>query len=298
MTNLALAFIGALGVLFIWIGVTHAFALKISGAQKRVRLTTAQDEQVHLPPLLDRSVGPLLESAARVLAATLRREDKDRDLIAAAGYPARYPTAYTFYAWKVAISVGFFMQGILLALIVSPEWIFVAFVLGLVGLYLPDFHLRGLVRKRRDLVRVEMAFVLNRLAIQVAAGQALPQAIEQIALKPGGPFVKELRQVSTDISSGIMMSDALNALAQRTAGIEDVRRLISLLQRSLELGSPIADALNSMGRVLQDRVQQDIEARGMVASTQMILPIGCLILPAIGIVVLGPVLLIAAQMFL
>jgi hypothetical protein len=45
-------------------------------------------------------------------------------------------------------------------------------------------------------------------------------------------------------------------------------------------------------------VQQDIEARGMVASTQMILPIGCLILPAIGIVVLGPVAFIAAQFFL
>ena len=298
MINFALALVGGLGVLFIWSGLTHAFATKIGGAQKRVRLTNAEDEQIRLSPLLDRALGPFLGSAAHALALTLRREDKDRDLIAAAGYPARYRTVYTFYAWKVVIAVGFFLQGILLALVISPEWIFAAFMLGVIGLYLPDFHLRGLVNKRRELVRTEMAFVLHRLAIQVAAGQALPQALEQIAIKAGGQFVRELRQVSADISSGTGLPQALEQLAQRTAGIDDVRRLVSLLLRALELGSPIADALTSMGCILQDRVQQDIEARGMVASTQMILPIGCLILPAIGIVVLGPVAFIAAQFFL
>ncbi len=298
MTNFVLALVGSLGVQFIWIGLTHAFAVRVTGATQRVRLTDAPTERVQLPPLLDRSFGPFLESAAHGFAHLLRREDKDRDLIAAAGHPARYPNVYTFYAWKVAIAVGFFVQGIFLALTLSPEWIFAAFVLDLIGLYLPDFHLRGLVNKRRELIRTEMAFVLHRLAIQVAAGQALAQALEQIAVKAGGPFVVELRRLSQDISTGLQLSEALDNLAQRTAGIEDVRRLVSLLKRSAELGSPIAEALTSMGRILQDRVQQDIEGRGMVAATQMILPIGCLILPAIGLVVLGPVAFIAAQLFL
>ena len=52
-----------------------------------------------------------------------------------------------------------------------------------------------------------------------------------------------------------------------------------------------------MGRIMQDRVQQDVEARGMAASVQMVLPIGCLILPAIGIVVMGPGIYLAAQYF-
>ena len=53
-----------------------------------------------------------------------------------------------------------------------------------------------------------------------------------------------------------------------------------------------------MGRIMQERVQQEIEARGMAASVQMVLPVGCLILPAIGIVVMGPGIYLAAQYFL
>jgi tight adherence protein C len=190
-----------------------------------------------------------------------------------------------------------FLVGLFNAIAIGPGFLPVALGLGILGLYLPDFHLRQLIQKRREMIRTEMAFVLHRLAIQVAAGQALPQALEQIALKPGGPFVQELRQVSTDISTGHTLTEALDGFAERAAGIDEVRRFVDLLERAQQLGSPIADALTSMGRIMQDRVQQDIEARGMAASVQMVLPIGCLILPAIGIVVMGPGVYLAAQYF-
>lgn len=299
-TNLILAALAALGVWLFWSGLTSPILIFLS-RRRGVRLTfnpEDPEQQIRLTPTLDRALGPFIAGLALSLAALLRREDKDRDLIAAAGYPARYPNVNTFYAWKAILAVGFMLQGLLVAFFLSPEWIFAAFILGLVGLFLPDLHLRSLANKRRELIRTEMAFVLHRLAILTSAGLALPQAIEQIAIKPGGPFVQELRKLSQDISSGVLMSDALDALAQRTAGIEDVARLIGLLKRSMELGSPISEALTGMATILQDRIQQDIETRGMVASTQMILPIGCLILPAIGIATIGPVIYIAIQTFL
>ena len=190
-----------------------------------------------------------------------------------------------------------FLVGLFNAIMIGPGFLPVALGLGVLGLYLPDFHLRQLVQKRREMVRTEMAFVLHRLAIQVAAGQALPQSLEQIALKPGGPFIQELRQVSTDISTGHTLTEALDGLAKRAAGIDEVRRFVDLLERAQQMGSPIADALTSMGRIMQDRVQQDVEARGMAASVQMVLPVGCLILPAIAIVVMGPGIYLAAQYF-
>lgn len=295
--NLLFALIGGIGVLLVWTGLTHPFAARISNSRQRVQLRPDRDERVQLTPLLDRALGPLLDSASHTLAMLLRREDKDRELIIAAGYPSRYRTIYNFYAWKVFIAVMLFLVGLFNALVIGPGFLPVALGLGILGLYLPDFHLRQLVQKRREMVRTEMAFVLHRLAIQVAAGQALPQALEQIALKPGGPFVQELRQVSTDISTGHTLGEALDALAQRAAGVDEVRRFVDLLQRAQQLGSPIADALTSMGRIMQDRVQQDIEARGMAASVQMVLPVGCLILPAIAVVVMGPGIYLAAQYF-
>ena len=295
--NLLLAVLGGVGVLLIWTGLTHPFVARVGNSRERLHLRRNEDARVQLSPFLDRALGSFLESASHTLAVLLRREDKDRELIAAAGHPARYRTVYNLYAWKVFIAVMLFLVGLGNALAIGPGFLPVALGLGIVGLYLPDLHLRQLVQKRREMVRTEMAFVLHRLAIQVAAGQALPQALEQIALKPGGPFTQELRQVSTDLSTGHTLSEALDALAQRAAGIDEVRRFVDLLQRAQQLGSPIADALTSMGRIMQERVQQDIEARGMAASVQMVLPVGCLILPAIGIVVMGPGIYLAAQYF-
>jgi len=295
--TLVLALMGGLGVLLIWTGVTHPFVTRIGNARQRVELRSEEGERVQLSPLLDRTLGPMLESTSRTLAVLLRREDKDRAMIVAAGYPPRYRTVYNLYAWKVLIALMLFLVGLGNAILIGPGFLPVALGLGVLGLYLPDFHLRQLVQKRREMVRTEMAFVLHRLAIQVAAGQALPQALEQIALKPGGPFVQELRQVSTDISTGRTLTEALDGFAERAAGIDEVRRFVDLLERAQQMGSPIADALTSMGRIMQERVQQDIEARGMAASVQMVLPVGCLILPAIGIVVMGPGLYLAAQYF-
>jgi len=295
--TILLALIGGLGVFLIWTGVTHPFVARIGNSRNRVQLRAEEGERIQLSPLLDRALGPLLDSASHALAVLLRREDKDRELIVAAGYPTRYRTVYNFYAWKVFIATMLFLVGLFNAIAIGPGFLPVALGLGILGLYLPDFHLRQLVQKRREMIRTEMAFVLHRLAIQVAAGQALPQALEQIALKPGGPFVQELRQVSTDISTGHTLTEALDGFAERASGIDEVRRFVDLLERAQQLGSPIADALTSMGRIMQDRVQQDIEARGMAASVQMVLPVGCLILPAIAIVVMGPGIYLAAQYF-
>ena len=295
--TILLSLLGGIGIFLIWTGLTHPFVARIGSERARVHLRAEEREKVQLSPLLDRALGPFLDSTSRSLALLLRREDKDRELIAAAGYPPRYRTVYNLYAWKVFIAVMLFVVGLVNALLIGPGFLPVAFGLGVLGLYLPDFHLRQLVQKRREMVRTEMAFVLHRLAIQVAAGQALAQALSQIALKPGGPFVQELRQVNSDISTGHTVSQALDRLAERTAGIDEVRRFVDLLERAQQLGSPIADALTGMGRIMQDRVQQDIEARGMAASVQMVLPVGCLILPAIAIVVMGPGIYLAAQYF-
>jgi len=74
----------------------------------------------------------------------------------------------------------------------------------------------------------------NRLAIQV--GRTSPtQALEQIALKPGGPFVQELRQVSTDNFNGHTLTEALDGFAQRAAGIDEVRRFCRSAERAQQL---------------------------------------------------------------
>ena len=72
--NILLALLGGVGVLLIWTGVTHPFVARVAGSRQRVQLHAEEEEKIQLSPLLDRALGPLMESASHTLAVLLRRE--------------------------------------------------------------------------------------------------------------------------------------------------------------------------------------------------------------------------------
>ncbi len=300
-----IAFLGALGVWFIWIALTHPFVSRLgptheglAEAAARARLEVPTTLTVfETLPLLDRAFGPLLESAAQLLAHLLRRVEADETRIIQAGRPKRYRTVYDLYAWKVLAAVILFCAGLANAIVSGTGFLPLAFGLGVLGLYLPDYHLSQLIQKRREFLRTEMAFVLHRLAIHLAAGRALDMALRQVAEQPGGLFVQELRQAIAEYDVGKSLEQVLRNLSARNPGIDEVDRFVELVLRATSLGQPLAEALQNMGKVMQSQVESAIEARGLATSVQMVLPIGLLVLPATGIVVLGPAIYLAAQYF-
>ena len=94
------------------------------------------------------------------------------------------------------------------------------------------------------------------------------------------------------------MVPAMENLIARNPGIDDIARFAELIIRSHSLGQPLGEALRQMANLMQAKVESEIESRGMTTSVKMVLPIGLLVLPAIGIVVMGPAVYLAAQYFL
>jgi len=47
---------------------------------------------------------------------------------------------------------------------------------------------------------------------------------------------------------------------------------------------------------MQEKLEHEIEARGMATSVKMVLPMGLLVLPAIGIVVMGPAVYVGLRL--
>lgn len=296
-SNTAIAFGGALGVFLVWRAMTTpSLAKDAAGGQPLGGVVP----DVRTTPILDRLFGPFLGKLSLRLALLLRRVDKDEARLRAAGNPARYPTVYDFYAWKIAMGLFMFLVGIAASLIAGPGFLFVAFGLGIAGLFMPDFQLSQLIRKRKEQMRFEMAFSLHRMAIICATGRSLNEAIEHLAYddRQGGAFIEELRKIALDLNTGMTTNEALEEMKQRNLDIPEVVTLVELLRSGSSAGTSIADVLRNIGNVMIDKALQEMEQRGIASGVQMIIPVGGLILPAIGIAVMGPGIYLAAQYFL
>ena len=303
---LLLAFLGAVGVWLVFTALTHKFVAhhganheSLAQAQARTRL---QDEaslaQMTRAPFLDRALQKWLEPGARLFSKMVRRAEQDEQRLLQAGRPARYPTVMDFYAWKVLIATSLFFVGVFNSLLVGIGFLPFALLLGALGLFLPDLHLNQLIKKRRELVRIEMAFTLHRLVIHLEAGKTIAVTLQQVTEQPGGAFFQELRAVVRDFSSGTPLPQAMANLVARNPNMDELARFAEVVLRSQEIGQPLSVPLRHMANLLQAKVESEVESRGMATSVQMVLPIGLLVLPAIGIVVMGPAVYLAAQYFL
>jgi len=305
MMNSVIALFGAMGVWFIFLAITHPLTLKLA----RLRVPRLEREAAAMrlqeyegvtilseKPILDRAFGPLLESWARSLAGIMGKPERDKKRIIQAGRPARYKTIYDFYAWKVLCAVIFFGLGLLLALAIGPRFLVVALVLGAAGLFLPDFHLSRLIKARQELLRAELAFTVHRIAIHVAAGRELEMALRAVAESPGGPFMEELRHVVADWNTGVSFAEGLQRMQERNPDLVEMERFVDLMVRARKYGRPIVGTLTQMGEVMQERLESEVETRGLTTSVKMVLPMGLLVLPAIGIVVMGPAIYVGARL--
>jgi len=296
-TSVLIALGGAVGVFLIWRAITSPTLAKDSAGGQPLG---GYVPQVHTTPLLDRLFGPFLGRLSYRLALLLRRADRDEARLRAAGSPARYPTVYDFYAWKVAMGLFLFLVGIAASLIAGSGFLFIAFGLGLAGLFLPDLQLSQLIRKRKEQMRFEMAFSLHRMAIICATGKSLNEAIQHLAYedKRGGVFIQELRKIAADLNVGMTTNEALDRMKERNLDIPEVVTLVELLRSGASAGTSISEVLRNIGNVMIDKALQEMEQRGIASGVQMIIPVGGLILPAIGIAVMGPGIYLAAQYFL
>src|SRR5882757_6414371 len=100
----------------------------------------------------------------------------------------------------------------------------------------------------------------------------------------------ELNLVTTDISSGATLGQALRGLAERTA-VEDIKPLAATLIQSEQLGAQIAPALKSSSDALRTRRRIRAEESAQKASIKILFPLVLFVLPAMIAVIVGPAMI-------
>lgn len=162
--------------------------------------------------------------------------------------------------------------------------------LGFFGFFMPQMHCKAAKAKRELSVRQDMPFFIDLLALSVEAGLDFFGAIQKIVDKVEGQdsvLAEEFKTVLKDIRIGSSKADALKEMAARL-DMQEMTSFVAVLIDAEASGSSITNVLKDQS--IQMRLERFIRAEkaGARASQLILLPLMVFIIPAVFIMVFGP----------
>ncbi len=243
-------------------------------------------------PLVQRMFGPMRNGLRHNLSRLYPSSDIDRvhaDLLKAG------LTGSVRAEEFVAAQVGAVMLGIgagLVALVsgaVSVKTgLAMTFILPMLGGLAPSWWLRHRIKSRREQVTNDLPDLLDLMTISVAAGLGLEQAMQVSCARFESPVCHELRLTLREMELGLSRHDALENMKLRT-DIDDLVTFSVVLSQADALGLPIGRVLQAQADEMRDKRRQRAREKAAKVPIKILFPLALCFLPAILIVVLGPI---------
>ncbi|GAA4074742.1 type II secretion system F family protein [Streptomyces sp. NPDC048491] len=183
-----------------------------------------------------------------------------------------------FLATKVLLGMAGLVFGPLVFVIVAtlgfarspivPVWL--ALLCGAVFFFLPDLEIRrDAADKRRDLRRVIGAY-LDLVAMNLAGGRGLPEALMAAAEVSDGWALRRLRNTLADARiTGTSQWLALGRLGEEL-GVEELKDLSSSLALVADDGAKVRESLASRAETMRHREMAEIEGAAGEKSQSML----------------------------
>ncbi len=132
--------------------------------------------------------------------------------------------------------------------------------------------------------------IIEILALYMAVGLDLGEAVRRSALVVPEPGRTELSLIANDLRLGIPIVEAMNKFIHRT-GCQDGRALSMIFQQADRFGNEIVSKLHQLASALRDRKLADLEKATKSVPIKILIPLVILIFPSVMIVMLTPVLI-------
>jgi tight adherence protein C len=198
------------------------------------------------------------------------------------------PVEFVALKWLsslVGVAVGLF-----LVTAIQTSYMAVA-IFAFLAYFYPDLWLRETTAKRKRSIFKDLPFCMDLMTLSVEAGASFRGAIEKVVEKGSkGPLRDELEKMLQDLRLGLVRSDALQALAERT-DLYVIRSFTSALIHADKLGTPIGRALRIQSDLRRTERFQKLEKMAQQAPVKMLMPLLFFILPSVFIIILGPIAL-------
>jgi pilus assembly protein TadC len=172
---------------------------------------------------------------------------------------------------------------------ISTLTVLLALVAGAVGLLLPGAYRDREIGKRKMAIHRSIPDWLDTIATTVEAGTALNQALGLSLEAIRGPLADELREVLADVRIGRSRSEALTAMAARVRQSDLTATVMAIVQTE-KLGGNIAGVLDELAEEARNKRLMRAEEIAAQMPVKMVIPMALFILPALFVVIFGPVI--------
>lgn len=175
--------------------------------------------------------------------------------------------------------------GALAALAAAPAapgrlaWL-VAAALPAAGFVLPDALRQRAARLRHRRLLAALPDALDLLAVASASGRSPAAGFAEIARAGEGPLAEELRIAAAELECGRPLREALAGLRERVPGGE-MATLCASIERSRQLGSPLAEQLRRQAAALRRDQRRAVEEHAARAAPKIQLVVALVLVPSV-----------------
>ena len=230
----------------------------------------------------------------RAPARTLRRGRKgssSTDLVKRAGLEGRVDEDGLRAARLRLAGMGAAAGAVVGAVISLEMGLLLAAVAAAAGLSAPTWALRRLERERALELERSLPEMLEVVALGLRSGLSFDRSFQLYSMHFPSSFARSCASAQKTWSLGLRTRDeALRELAQSYRS-DQLERTAERIVRSLRFGSALAPDLEAAAAEARARRRSQVEERVAKAPVKMMVPTGALILPAMLILILGPILL-------
>lgn len=220
-----------------------------------------------------------------------RKESSSADLVKRAGLEGRVDEDGLRAARLRLAGMGA-AAGAVVGVVISLEMgLLLAAVAAAAGLYAPTWALRRLERERALELERSLPEMLEVVALGLRSGLSFDRSFQLYSMHFPSSFARSCASAQKSWSLGLRTRDeALRELAQSYRS-DQLERTAERIVRSLRFGSALAPDLEAAAAEARARRRSQVEERVAKAPVKMMVPTGALILPAMLILILGPILL-------
>ena len=164
-------------------------------------------------------------------------------------------------------------------------------IVSVIGFFYPNIWLSGKIEQRKADVIKGMPFIVDMLALSVEAGLDFVAAMQKVIEKaPRSPLVDEFETLIKETKVGSSRAEALRQLSWRVDTIQ-VSSFCATLIAADAVGASIGPILKTLSKEIRQARSAIAEKKGATAATKIIIPTIFLIIPSVGIVIMGPVVM-------
>ena len=236
-------------------------------------------------PFFKHYISPIVSS----MKIKKKIREKYKQPIASAGL-SDIMTPEDFFSFKLFLIVGFPIVFMAVRTFLEESWpLKIIPALSLFGYFYPDLWVGGKIKNRQKDVINNMPFAVDMLALSVEAGLDFIMAMQKVIEKAkDNALTEEFQTVVKEIKIGASRAEALRNMAWRVDMIQ-ISSFTATLIAADSVGASIGPILKSLSVEIRQKRSTEVEKEGATAATKILFPMMVFIMPAVFMIVFGPI---------